>query len=168
MPLHIAPPYKRLIAFIIDLFLIIPLITVFIFLVNRLLYLPVTPEFTINGFEIKMDAWAKEHFWEVVALYSLVKVVVVSFYFIPFEASSWQGTPGKKFLQLKVTDIEGRPISFKKSVVRFFSKILSAQLLVGYFMILFTHKKQGLHDLIANTLVQERQGKQNSRQDLKT
>jgi uncharacterized RDD family membrane protein YckC len=155
MQLTIAAPFKRVLAFIIDLLLIIPLITAFILISNSLLDLPVTPEFTIKGFEIKMDSWAKGHFWEVVIMYSMVKLIVISFYYIPFEASAWQGTPGKRLMKIKVTDLEGQQISFKKSAVRFFSKILSAQLLIGYIMILITDKKQGLHDLIAETLVQE-------------
>ena len=36
----------------------------------------------------------------------------------------------------------------------FFSKILSGLiLLIGYIMVAFTEKKQGLHDMIATTLV---------------
>lgn len=82
------------------------------------------PEYTIKGFEIKMDKWAKEHFWQVVVLYSLVKVIIVSLYYIPFEASQWQGTPGKRLVKIKVTNLGGQRISFKKSAVRF---------LAGYF-----------------------------------
>lgn len=157
MQFNIAAPYKRFLAFTGDLVLIIPLITAAILIANRLLNLPVTPEYSIKGFEIKMDAWAREHFWQVVGLYSLVKLVCIAFYFILFEASRWQGTPGKRWLHLKVTDEKGAPISVKKAAVRFFAKVLSAQLLIGYLMILFTAKKQGLHDIIAKTIVQESQ-----------
>ncbi len=102
-----------------------------------------------------MDDWARKHFWQVVILYSLVKLLFVSIYFIPFEASRWQGTPGKRIMKIKVTDLRGQRITFKKSSVRFFSKIISAQLLVGYIMILFTSNKQALNDFIAKTLVLE-------------
>ena len=155
MHIKVAAPYKRLLAFLIDILLLIPLITVGIFLLNQFLHLPVTPELTERGFEIKMDDWAKEHFWQVVFLYSSVKAVILALYFIPLESSKWQGTLGKKWMKIRVTDTEGQPISLTTSVIRFLSKILSAQLLVGYIMILFTANKQGLHDLIAKTVVQE-------------
>jgi uncharacterized RDD family membrane protein YckC len=49
--------------------------------------------------------------------------------------------------------MNGQRIAFKKATIRLLSKFLSAQLLIGYVMIFFTNKKQGLHDLIAKTLV---------------
>ncbi len=70
------------------------------------------------------------------------------------ESSKYQGTLGKMAVSIKVTDMNGKRISFGKATARFFSKYLSAVILyIGYFMIAFTKKKQGLHDLIANTLV---------------
>ncbi|HVB97881.1 MAG TPA: RDD family protein [Candidatus Dormibacteraeota bacterium] len=78
-------------------------------------------------------------------------------YFALFEISSWQATPGKRVLGLFVTDMQGRTISFARATARFFGKILSsATLLIGYFMIGFTAKKQGLHDMLADCLVLRR------------
>ena len=75
-------------------------------------------------------------------------------YFVGFESSSWQATPGKRALGLIVTDSEGRRISVARAVGRYFAKILSSLiLLIGFIMIAFTDRKQGLHDLIAGTLV---------------
>lgn len=150
-----ARPYKRILAFVVDLFFIIPVITVVILTTNRLLSLPVTPDFSIYGFEISMDEWAEEHFWEIVVLYSVVKLIVLFLYFALFEASVWQATPGKHLLRLKVTSLDSEKISFGNSSVRFLSKIISTQLLIGYIMIFFTKKNQGLHDLLAKTIVQE-------------
>lgn len=71
------------------------------------------------------------------------------------ESSSKQATLGKMALGLKVTDLEGRRISFARATARHFAKILSAMiLLVGYIMAGFTERKQALHDIIAGTLVQ--------------
>jgi len=57
-------------------------------------------------------------------------------------------------LGLKVTDLEKKPISFGKASGRFFGKILSGIILgIGYLMIAFTEKKQGLHDILAGCLV---------------
>lgn len=78
-------------------------------------------------------------------------------YFAFFESSSWQGTPGKRALGLFVTDMQGRRISFVRATGRFFGKFLSSLiLLIGYFMVAFTKKKQGLHDMLADCLVLRR------------
>jgi uncharacterized RDD family membrane protein YckC len=69
-------------------------------------------------------------------------------------SSSWQGTIGKKVLRLKVTDEAGNRISFGRATGRFFGKLLSGMIMnVGFIMIAFTERKQGLHDMIAGTLV---------------
>jgi uncharacterized RDD family membrane protein YckC len=70
------------------------------------------------------------------------------------ESSSHQATLGKMALGLKVTDTEGRQISFARASGRHFAKILSGMILViGYIMAGFTERKQALHDVIAGTLV---------------
>ncbi len=69
-------------------------------------------------------------------------------------SSSWQGTVGKRVLRLKVTDMAGNRISFGRATGRFFSKIISRTVMyIGYIMVAFTERKQGLHDMIAGTLV---------------
>ena len=75
-------------------------------------------------------------------------------YFAVLHSSVWQASVGKKVLGLKVTDLEGRRISFGRATGRYFAGILSALLLcVGYMMVGWTQKKQGLHDKIAGTYV---------------
>ncbi len=75
-------------------------------------------------------------------------------YFVGFESSSMQGTFGKRAMGLVVTDLHGRRISLLRAVGRYFAKILSSLiLLIGYIMIAFTERKQGLHDMICSTLV---------------
>ena len=70
------------------------------------------------------------------------------------ESSSKQATVGKMAVGLKVTDEYGQRISFARACARYFSKILSRMiLLIGYIMVGFTQRKQGLHDMIAGTLV---------------
>jgi len=70
-------------------------------------------------------------------------------------SSSWQGTVGKRVLRLKVTDMAGNKISFGRATGRFFLKILFRTFLTSlvYIVVAFTERKQGLHDLIAGTLV---------------
>jgi uncharacterized RDD family membrane protein YckC len=70
------------------------------------------------------------------------------------ESSSWQGTVGKKGLNLVVASEAGERISFGRATGRYFAKIPSTLILLfGYFMIGWTERKQGLHDMIAGTVV---------------
>lgn len=69
-------------------------------------------------------------------------------------SSNLQGTLGKKILGLKVVDLNGNRISFARATGRFFASILSGLILgIGYLMVAFNPKKQGLHDQIAGTYV---------------
>jgi len=85
----------------------------------------------------------------------IIAVIFVQWlYFTVSESSSWQATLGKKMFGLKVTDIDGNKIGFGKANGRYWSKIISAIILfIGFIMVAFTAKKQGLHDIIAGTLV---------------
>ena len=70
------------------------------------------------------------------------------------DSSSKQGTLGKMALGIKVTDLEGKRISFGRATGRHFGKYLSYfTMYVGYLMAAFTQKRQALHDIIAGTLV---------------
>jgi len=79
-------------------------------------------------------------------------------YYAYFESSSWQATPGKKILNLFVTDLNGRPVSFGRASGRFFAKLITGliPLGIGYALAGFTEKKQALHDMIASCLVMRR------------
>ncbi len=84
----------------------------------------------------------------------LIGLVVGIAYFVGFESSAYQATPGKMALGLIVTDSDGRRISPMRAVGRYFAKILSGLILmIGFIMVAFTERKQGLHDMIASTLV---------------
>ena len=75
-------------------------------------------------------------------------------YYGLLESSSWQGTVGKKLLGLRTTDLNGNRISFGRATGRYFAKILSGMIcFIGFVMVAFTEKKQGLHDMLAGTLV---------------
>ncbi|WP_081621794.1 RDD family protein [Thioalkalivibrio sp. ALE11] len=88
---------------------------------------------------------------------NIIGIMIWWLYWTLFESSDWQGTPGKRMLGLRVTDEEGRPIGFGRANARYWSKILSTiMLFIGFLMIAFTRRKQGLHDIIAATLVLRR------------
>ncbi len=83
--------------------------------------------------------------------------VVWWLYGVLMERSGSQGTLGKMLLGLAVTDAGGRRISLGRALARNLAKIVAgAMLLVGYIMIAFTGKKQGLHDILAGCLVVKR------------
>ena len=83
-----------------------------------------------------------------------INVLIYWLYFALMESSAKQATLGKMALKLKVTDMDGRRIGFGQATGRFFAKIISGIiLLIGYIMVAFTERKQGLHDIIAGTLV---------------
>ncbi len=85
---------------------------------------------------------------------SLIGIVVWWIYHATLESSPSEATPGKRALRLRVTDLQGRRITFGRATGRTFGKVLSyATLLVGFFMAGFTARRQALHDLIAETVV---------------
>jgi uncharacterized RDD family membrane protein YckC len=87
-------------------------------------------------------------------VFDLIRVAALWLYFTLMEASPNQGTLGKMALGIVVTDMDGQRISWGRANARFWSKILSyVTIMIGFIMAGFTAKKQGLHDMIAATLV---------------
>lgn len=83
-----------------------------------------------------------------------ISLILNFLYSAVLESSSWQGTVGKKALGLVVTDESGNRIGFGRATGRYFAKILSGLILLfGFFMIGWTDRKRGLHDMVAGTLV---------------
>lgn len=103
-------------------------------------------------------------------------------FFAILEASPWQATPGKMVVGARVTDLDGNRLSLGRAVLRVALKlfpgivtlaasvavyalssepegldglisVVSVVLLLLYLVIPFSQKKQGLHDMVAGTLV---------------
>jgi len=75
-------------------------------------------------------------------------------YYSLMESSSRQATLGKMAVGIKVTDLHGNRISFGRATGRYFAKLVSSfTMLIGYLMAGFTARRQGLHDMMAGTLV---------------
>lgn len=88
------------------------------------------------------------------AISGAASIVVGWLYSAFMESGPKQATLGKIVLGLIVTDEQGRRIDFAKASIRHFSKYLSAILLcIGFLMVAFDARKQGLHDKLAKTLV---------------
>ncbi|MCB0819025.1 MAG: RDD family protein [Bacteroidetes bacterium] len=87
-------------------------------------------------------------------LYNIISILIGWFYYAYMESSTEQATLGKKALGLKVTGLNGERISFANATGRYFSKIISAIiLLIGFIMAAFDDQKRALHDRIAGTYV---------------
>lgn len=75
-------------------------------------------------------------------------------YFAGMESSSRQATLGKMAVGIKVCNAQGEQLSFANALGRYFAKFISAiTLYIGFMMVGWDKKKQGLHDKIASTYV---------------
>lgn len=84
---------------------------------------------------------------------NLLMIMVLWLYWALMESSPWQATFGKRIFGIRVIDLQGRRISFARATGRYFAKILSSVFFIGFIMAGFTRTKQGLHDMLAGTLV---------------
>lgn len=82
----------------------------------------------------------------------IIRFVITGMFFAVLE--SFSQTPAKKLFGLKVINVKTKkPINVISSFLRFITISLSTILIAPLFIILFTTKKQGLHDLIFGTVV---------------
>ncbi|MEO8810803.1 MAG: RDD family protein [Rhodanobacter sp.] len=97
---------------------------------------------------------AYEQFYSTMALAMVVTTVLAWLYFAICESSPWQATLGKLALGIRVTDLQGRRISLPRALGRYLAKFLSILIFcIGFLMVGWTRRKQGLHDMLAGTLV---------------
>ena len=135
VPQYFASLDIRLLAVIIDYFILFAIYVVLAFIVVS--FLP--------GKDLKILASLSG-----LALIPFVKLIYGSV----MEASSRQGTYGKVLMSIKVSDESGSRITTGQSILRNFSKVLCiATLGIGYLMGFFDKRQQCLHDKIAGTLV---------------
>lgn len=129
---------ERLLAFLID-FLIVTIVCVIVNAIIGGAIFDTTDNKLIYRYNGRGTLFAILLWW----LYSALQ-----------ESSVNQATIGKRALHLTVTNANRERINFGQATARFFGKYLSAAILfIGYLMILWTEKKQALHDKLANTLV---------------
>jgi uncharacterized RDD family membrane protein YckC len=145
--------WLRFVAYIID--------WVIIYALQSFIFVPffglLGISFASSDFENLSDAETMGLIGAVTALSTgaiFLSSVIGILYWSLMESSKYQATVGKLALGLKVTDMDGNSLDFVKALVRNICKILSGMVMfIGYIMVGFTEKKQGLHDIIANTLV---------------
>ena len=90
--------------------------------------------------------------------FGIIVLLVAHWLYEAFMTSSaWQATVGKRALGMVVTDLDGHGISFGRATGRHFAKLISGMTLgIGFLIVAFTTRKQGLHDMIADTIVVNR------------
>lgn len=119
---------------------------VVVLIINVLAYVAIAAGVVFSGFN--------EAIMSVSILVCAVNLQLNWLYFAGMESSGYQATPGKLAVGLKVTDLEGRRLSFARASGRFFGKIVSSLTLgIGFLMAGFTQRKQALHDKMAGCLV---------------
>lgn len=85
---------------------------------------------------------------------NLVSIAITAGYYAWFHSSANQATLGKMAIGIKVVRSDGEAISFARGIGRYFAFLLSSLILgIGLLMAAFTERKQGLHDMICDTLV---------------
>lgn len=106
------------------------------------------------GGDLHLIMAAQQQFYSAMWPAILLSFMIGWLYFAVCESSAWQGTLGKLALGIRVTDLQGKRISFPRALGRYAAKIPSfAILFIGVLMVAWTQRKQGLHDMIAGTLV---------------
>ena len=74
-------------------------------------------------------------------------------YFVILQSSEKRSTFGMRVCDIKIHDEHFNRLGFWRLTGRYFATGLSGIiLLIGFFMIAFTKRKQGLHDLVARTI----------------
>lgn len=88
--------------------------------------------------------------WVAKTLFSMVIDVC---YFTLFVG--WRGqTPGKMLLGLKIIRVGGEEVGYARALLRWFGQGLGLLLFgLGFLMVAFSRRKQGLHDKLAGTYV---------------
>lgn len=140
--------WKRLLAFVLDNLIMIPVSFVCMFLVMVIMFISKDPEVT--------DLTDNE--------YKFVFIITFCSYLIinaKMESSKWRATVGKCLLKLQITDKQGNPITFFRALGRNilrtivgYSFVFIVPLIVQ--LIRFKSTKKLFHDQLSNTVIGER------------
>lgn len=87
-------------------------------------------------------------------LTGIIGTVIGIAYFVCFWVLMKGQTPGKMVLGLRIVPVDGKPLDWTKAGLRYVGFVISGLILcIGFIMVAFDSKKQGLHDKIAGTVV---------------
>lgn len=165
MPRNFADPGKRLVAYLIDAFIL----AVSTGIISTIAIVPMVMGLAASStFDDPEKGIALALAGTGLFLLVFVGIMISIFlYFVLQESGKHQATLGKRAMKLYVSDMEGNRLTFGKATVRFVGRIVNSfTMLVGYAMCLFTEYKQGLHDMIAGTLVLDGLGDHDGSEEL--
>ena len=155
---------RRMISSTIDILIIAIILTPITNLLDFFLYDSKGLSVMIGEFfQTRNNTVSSEELWDflsthhIIAKYFFVQIIlliVIGLFFIGFWFYNGQ-TPGKMITRSKIVDAKlGTKPILRQCIVRFLSYIPSTLILcIGFIMASFTKKKQGLHDMIAGTVV---------------
>lgn len=155
---------RRIFSSTIDVLIIALLLTPITNLLDFLLYNNKGLAVMIGEFfKSRNNTVSSEELWQflsenhILTKYFFVQFVLflmIGLFFVGFWNYKGQ-TPGKMITRCKIADARsGATPTMKQCITRFFSYVPSTLLLcIGFIMASFTKRKQGLHDMIANTIV---------------
>ena len=147
--------WKRLVAYIIDVIVLyIPQMLIMNAFGNEAAQAKLEQVLLSAGSDPQVMLAAYGQYYETMRMGIALTAVLVWLYFAICESSAWQATVGKLAMGIRVTDLDGGRIGFWRALGRYAAKILSWMIVgVGFLMIGWTRRRQGLHDMLANTLV---------------
>lgn len=89
-----------------------------------------------------------------IGLFYLLMFGLSAYYFVSMEAGPNSATFGKRWLKLRVLDVDGNRLSTGRALVRWLAHgISNITFYIGYLIQPFTERKQALHDIISTTTV---------------
>jgi uncharacterized RDD family membrane protein YckC len=144
---NLASFWWRLLAFVIDYFILSFLLTFILMLL---------PSFGIN-FKIQSYADVFKLSQNEKVTLEIVIYITLIIYNSVCEASAMMGSIGKRICKLVVVDIDGQGLSYFKALLRSAGKVVSLFFYgFGFLSIFFTEHHQALHDFLAKTYVVKR------------
>lgn len=133
-PIHFAGFWMRFWAYLLDLIVVGS--------IERLLVKPIFRVFDISLTEFNMFAPI-----------SIASALIFYLYFV-LMTKYFNQTLGKMVFGLKVVDLKGGKLSWGTILFReWIGRFISVTVIIGYIIVAFLPKKQGLHDLFTNTTV---------------
>jgi uncharacterized RDD family membrane protein YckC len=131
----------RMIAYLVDYFIMTALMTAILPLFNRFVDLKETGNV--------MELIRQPGFWVILG----VQVSVAGVFNVLFNGH-FGATPGKIMIGAKIVTEDGSPIGYGRALCRYLAEWISAfSLGVGYLFVAFRPDRRALHDLIAGTRV---------------
>jgi hypothetical protein len=155
---------RRLIASVLDMMVILFFIGPILNAMNYYIYGGKTPTQILQEFgerysNVKDGALLLQYLYnEGFIIKYLIAQFIALFIFGIFMVAFWKwkgATPGKMLTRCVIVDAStGAMPTIKQSIIRFLGYIVSTiPLCIGFLVIPITKKKQGFHDMLANTVV---------------